>query len=90
MEAHIDRLHAQLLEYVKALQSLLTTNILLNFSLGWWPVAFETLDPFKGLNSKTAKVFFSPDGSGCLAGNPNLLASRAWFRDFSTMLPHTD
>ncbi|KAF9481361.1 hypothetical protein BDN70DRAFT_930869 [Pholiota conissans] len=37
LEAHIDRLHAQLLE------------------VGFWPVAFETLAPFKGLNSKTAK-----------------------------------
>ncbi|KJA29165.1 hypothetical protein HYPSUDRAFT_93392, partial [Hypholoma sublateritium FD-334 SS-4] len=41
LEAHIDRLHAQLLD------------------LGWWPVAFETLDPFKGLNSKTAKSMVS-------------------------------
>ncbi|KAF8973992.1 hypothetical protein BDZ97DRAFT_1912435 [Flammula alnicola] len=37
LEAHIDQLHAQLLE------------------LGFWPVAFEELEPFKGLNSKTAK-----------------------------------
>ncbi|KJA18099.1 hypothetical protein HYPSUDRAFT_120907, partial [Hypholoma sublateritium FD-334 SS-4] len=27
--------------------------------LGWWPVAYETLDPFKGLNSKTAKSMVS-------------------------------
>ncbi|KAK0465123.1 uncharacterized protein EV420DRAFT_940382 [Desarmillaria tabescens] len=38
LEAHIDRLHAQLL------------------SLGFWPVSFDELEPFKGLNSKTAKV----------------------------------
>ncbi|KAF8807474.1 hypothetical protein BYT27DRAFT_7189544 [Phlegmacium glaucopus] len=37
LEAHVDRLHSQLLE------------------LGFWPVAFSELDPFKGLNSKTAK-----------------------------------
>ncbi|KAJ4486224.1 hypothetical protein J3R30DRAFT_1472031 [Lentinula aciculospora] len=37
LEAHVDRLHAQLL------------------SLGYWPVSFESLEPFKGLNSKTAK-----------------------------------
>ncbi len=41
------------------------TDILLDFSLGWWPVAFETLDPFKGLNSKTAKVLILlPSESG--------------------------
>ncbi|KAF9014421.1 hypothetical protein BDZ89DRAFT_962857, partial [Hymenopellis radicata] len=28
-------------------------------SLGYWPVAFEDLDPFKGLNSKTAKSMVS-------------------------------
>ncbi|RDB28767.1 Zinc/cadmium resistance protein [Hypsizygus marmoreus] len=37
LEAHIDRLHAQLLD------------------IGFWPVAFNELDPYKGLNSKTAK-----------------------------------
>ncbi|KAM6498171.1 hypothetical protein JOM56_006119, partial [Amanita muscaria] len=37
LEAHIDRLHAQLLE------------------LGFWPVAFSELEPYKGLNTKTAK-----------------------------------
>ncbi|KAL0072030.1 hypothetical protein AAF712_000953 [Marasmius tenuissimus] len=37
LEAHIDRLHDQLL------------------SCGLWPVAFDELEPFKGLNSKTAK-----------------------------------
>jgi len=37
LEAHIDRLHAQLL------------------TIGFWPVAFEELEPFRGLNSKTAK-----------------------------------
>ncbi|KAF9044779.1 hypothetical protein BDZ89DRAFT_1155579 [Hymenopellis radicata] len=41
LEAHIDRLHTQLL------------------SLGYWPVAFEELEPFKGLNSKTAKSMVS-------------------------------
>ncbi|PPQ64430.1 hypothetical protein CVT26_002137 [Gymnopilus dilepis] len=37
LEAHIDRLHAQLEE------------------LDFWPVSQEDLEPFKGLNSKTAK-----------------------------------
>lgn len=37
LEAHIDRLHTQLL------------------TIGFWPVAFEELEPFRGLNSKTAK-----------------------------------
>ncbi|KAF8640923.1 hypothetical protein AX17_000571 [Amanita inopinata Kibby_2008] len=37
LEAHIDRLHAQLLE------------------IGFWPVAFNELEPYKGLNAKTAK-----------------------------------
>ncbi|KAE9411047.1 hypothetical protein BT96DRAFT_961680 [Gymnopus androsaceus JB14] len=37
LEAHVDRLHAQLL------------------SLGFWPVPLDQLEPFKGLNSKTAK-----------------------------------
>ncbi|KAF8626544.1 hypothetical protein AX15_004846 [Amanita polypyramis BW_CC] len=37
LEAHIDRLHAQLLE------------------IGFWPVAFSELEPYKGLNTKTAK-----------------------------------
>lgn len=37
LEAHIDMLHAQLLE------------------IGFYPVPFNDLDPFKGLNSKTAK-----------------------------------
>ncbi|KIK05043.1 hypothetical protein K443DRAFT_92069 [Laccaria amethystina LaAM-08-1] len=37
LEAHIDTLHAQLLE------------------IGFYPVPFHDLDPFKGLNSKTAK-----------------------------------
>ncbi|KAI0051786.1 hypothetical protein FA95DRAFT_1554320 [Auriscalpium vulgare] len=37
LEAHVDRLHAQLLD------------------IGLYPVPFEKLEPFKGLNSKTAK-----------------------------------
>ncbi|KAF8745540.1 hypothetical protein AX14_006863 [Amanita brunnescens Koide BX004] len=37
LEAHIDRLHAQLLE------------------IGFWPVAFSELEPYKGLNAKIAK-----------------------------------
>ncbi|KAJ3500710.1 hypothetical protein NLJ89_g9674 [Agrocybe chaxingu] len=37
LEAHIDRLHTQLLQ------------------LDFWPVDFAELEPFKGLNSKTAK-----------------------------------
>lgn len=41
LEAHVDRLHAQLL------------------SIGFFPVDFEKLEPFKGLNSKTAKVSLS-------------------------------
>ena len=38
LEAHVDRLHAQLLDH----------NL--------FPVAFDALDAFHGLNSKTAKV----------------------------------
>lgn len=38
LEAHIDRLHSQLL------------------AIGLYPVPFERLEPFKGLNCKTAKV----------------------------------
>lgn len=38
LEAHVDRLHEQLL------------------SLELFPVPFQTLECFKGLNSKTAKV----------------------------------
>lgn len=38
LEAHVDRLHAQLL------------------SMGLYPIPFEKLEPYKGLNSKTAKV----------------------------------
>lgn len=38
LEAHVDRLHAQLL------------------TLGLYPVPFEKLEPYRGLNSKTAKV----------------------------------
>lgn len=38
LEAHVDRLHAQLLEYKL------------------YPVPFKKLDPYHGLNSKTAKV----------------------------------
>ncbi|KAF5390281.1 hypothetical protein D9757_002870 [Collybiopsis confluens] len=37
LEAHIDRLHVELLR------------------LGFWPVSFDQVDAFKGLNSKTAK-----------------------------------
>ncbi|OCH95787.1 hypothetical protein OBBRIDRAFT_702585, partial [Obba rivulosa] len=37
LEAHVDRLHQQLLEYAL------------------FPVPFEKLEPFRGLNSKTAK-----------------------------------
>ncbi|KAF8168031.1 hypothetical protein B0H34DRAFT_792687 [Crassisporium funariophilum] len=37
LEAHVDRLHSQLLE------------------LGFFPIPFSELEPFKGLNSKTAK-----------------------------------
>ncbi|TRM66155.1 hypothetical protein BD626DRAFT_197703 [Schizophyllum amplum] len=37
LEAHVERLHAQLL------------------SIGFWPVAFEELDVFRGLNGKVAK-----------------------------------
>ncbi|KII93227.1 hypothetical protein PLICRDRAFT_49298 [Plicaturopsis crispa FD-325 SS-3] len=37
LEAHVDRLHAQLL------------------SIGLYPIPFEKLEPFRGLNSKTAK-----------------------------------
>ena len=40
LEAHIDRLHSQLL------------------AIGLYPVPFERLEPFKGLNCKTAKVMF--------------------------------
>lgn len=40
MEAHVDALHEQLLEYAL------------------FPVPFERLDPYRGLNSKTAKVCF--------------------------------
>lgn len=38
LEAHIDKLHAQLLSYAL------------------FPVPFEKLDCFRGLNTKTAKV----------------------------------
>lgn len=38
LEAHIDRLHNQLL------------------SIGLYPIPFERLEPYRGLNSKTAKV----------------------------------
>ena len=38
LEAHIDRLHEQLLGYSLA------------------PVPFEQLEPYRGLNAKTAKV----------------------------------
>ncbi|THH20623.1 hypothetical protein EW146_g774, partial [Bondarzewia mesenterica] len=38
LEAHVDRLHAQLL------------------AMGLYPIPFDKLDPYKGLNSKTAKV----------------------------------
>lgn len=38
LEAHVDRLHAQLL------------------SIGLYPIPFEKLEPYRGLNSKTAKV----------------------------------
>jgi len=37
LEAHIDRLHAQLL------------------SMGLYPIPFDKLEPYRGLNSKTAK-----------------------------------
>ncbi|KIM85263.1 hypothetical protein PILCRDRAFT_25164, partial [Piloderma croceum F 1598] len=37
LEAHVDRLHAQLL------------------SIGLYPIPFEKLEPYRGLNSKTAK-----------------------------------
>lgn len=42
LEAHIDRLHAQLL------------------SMGLYPIPFDKLEPYRGLNSKTAKVRTSP------------------------------
>lgn len=35
------------------------TNPRVLFSIGFWPVAFDELEPFKGLNSKTAKVRLS-------------------------------
>ena len=38
LEAHVDRLHAQLL------------------SIGLYPIPFDKLEPYRGLNSKTAKV----------------------------------
>jgi len=41
LEAHVDRLHAQLLD------------------IGLFPIPFDKLDPFKGLNSKTAKVILN-------------------------------
>lgn len=43
LEAHIYRLHAQSPECVKTIQALSMTIIFLNFSLGWWPVAFDTV-----------------------------------------------
>jgi hypothetical protein len=58
LEAHIDRLHNQLL------------------GIGLYPIPFERLEPYRGLNSKTAKVinrlpvtlscliFFQEYGSG--------------------------
>jgi len=41
LEAHVDRLHAQLLD------------------IGLFPIPFDKLEPFKGLNSKTAKVILN-------------------------------
>lgn len=38
LEAHIDRLHAQLL------------------AIGLYPIPFSDLEPYRGLNVKTAKV----------------------------------
>lgn len=38
LEAHIDRLHAQLL------------------AIGLYPIPFSDLEPYRGLNIKTAKV----------------------------------
>lgn len=63
LEAHIDRLHTQLLTYVTMILSVQAPTLTLTPSIGFWPVAFEELEPFRGLNSKTAKVssfqFFS-------------------------------
>ena len=60
LEAHIDQLHARLLE------------------LGLYPVAFETLEPYHGLNSKTAKV----GDSGLLTIIARVLTTpdRVWWR----------
>jgi len=54
LEAHIDRLHAQLNEW--GLFHFLSPYLTHPFSLGYTPVLDSELDPFKGLNSKTAKV----------------------------------
>ena len=58
LEAHIDRLHNQLL------------------AMGLYPIPFERLEPYRGLNSKTAKVpSFSLRSPSC---PPRLLEHGRW------------
>ena len=63
LEAHIDRLHEQLLSYSLA------------------PVPFEKLEPYRGLNAKTAKVRLT---RGPLADPRLTPPRRAWSPDCST------
>lgn len=57
LEAHIDKLHSRLIEWAITITSLIF-NSNHHSSIGFFPVKFSELDPFKGLNSKTAKVLF--------------------------------
>lgn len=52
-------------------------------SLGFWPVAFDELEPFRGLNSKTAKVDRSLSD-----GRVSLLTSRLLSKSIVSSLEH--
>lgn len=58
LEAHIDRIHAQLSE-CGAFCSVPDCLTYLFTSVGCCPVSVAELEPFRGLNSKTAKVAFT-------------------------------
>ena len=64
LEAHIDRLHAQLL------------------SMGLYPIPFDKLEPYRGLNSKTAKVRTSPS---LVPVYSEISSGRVWSRGCRTM-----
>lgn len=55
-------------------------------AMGLYPIPFDKLEPYKGLNSKTAKVKSTLE----FHAHRSPYRSRAWFPDFSTIRPTSE